>query len=161
MIKAMVEDNSGNHDDANDVFQEAVILLYRKINNETFELTSSFKTYLYSICWHIWMKELRDRNVKNDKLEEYKHLENNPENIDVEYELHRRYKLYQEHFKQLPSDCQKILKMALDKIPAKKIAKKMGLKGEKYVKKRKYICKKTLVDSIKNDKRYKDNYEGY
>jgi RNA polymerase sigma factor (sigma-70 family) len=159
MIQTMVEENSGNLDDANDVFQESVILIYRKIKDETFQLTASFSTYIYSIAWYVWMREIRVRDLQKSKMEEIEYLENNPESISIEYELHRRYKLYQEYFKKLPKDCQKILKMFLKGDSLKKIAKKMRLKSENYVKKRKYICKKTLIQSIKNDARFNDNVE--
>ena len=157
LIRSMVETNWGDPEDAKDVFQEAIILIYRKMKNETFQLSSSFKTYLYSICWYIWMKERRSREHEGERIDEYKYLENNPESLSVEYELHRQYKLYQQHLKKLPKDCRKILKMYLKEQSPEKIAKKLGLKSENYVKKRKYICKELLSKAIKNDKRFKDD----
>lgn len=37
-------------DDLNDIFQDAVIILYEKIVSGNFELTSSIQTYLNSVC---------------------------------------------------------------------------------------------------------------
>ncbi len=155
----MVIENYGNEDDAEDVFQESIILIYRKITNESFELTSTFKTYMFAVCWNMWKKELRYRSRHKNIKEGYQYLAQNPENLNVEYELHRRYKLYQEHFKKLGKDCQKILKMVLKGDSYQKIAKKMRLKSAQYVKKRKYICKEELIEAIRNDKRYNDFYE--
>ena len=155
----MVEKYKGDKDDAKDVFQEAVIIIFRKIKNESFQLTSTFKTYLYSVSWYIWMKELRDRDNEFERSEEYKYLEDHTDNIQIEYELNRRYKLYQENFKKLGKDCRKILNMYFKQVPLKKIAKKMGYKSEPYVKKRKYLCKEKLVKLIRNDKRFDDYHE--
>ncbi|MFP4449200.1 MAG: RNA polymerase sigma factor [Bacteroidales bacterium] len=159
MIRSIVIENSGNEEDARDIFQESIILIYRKITNESFQLTSAFKTYLFSVCWKMWQRELRDRYRKVNMKQDYKYFAQNPENIEIEYELHRRYKLYQEHFKKLGKECQQILKMALKQVPFEKIAKKLRLSSAKYVKKRKYLCKEELIKSIKQDKRYNDFYE--
>ena len=35
-VKAFVNSNSGNDDDARDIFQEAIIVIYRKVNDESF-----------------------------------------------------------------------------------------------------------------------------
>lgn len=158
-IKAMVEQNSGDYDDAREVFQDSIIIIYRKIQNESFELTSSFGSYLYGVCWRIWLKELRDRRLQNEAIDEYKYLEENPESIVIEYELHRRYKLYQEYFKKMSKNCKKILRLYLKNTPEKKILKKLGLENITQVKKLKHTCKKKLIDLIKSDKRYKDRYE--
>jgi len=37
-------------DELNDVFQDAMLILYEKIVNEDFKLTSSIQTYLNSVC---------------------------------------------------------------------------------------------------------------
>lgn len=67
-IKRFIIDNQGSEQDAKDVFQEAIIIIYRKIKDGTFDLSSTFKTYLYSVCRFIWVKQL----AKNKELEEDK-----------------------------------------------------------------------------------------
>ncbi len=158
-VRAMVEQNNGMYKDAQEVFQDSIIIIYRKIKNENFELTSSFATYLYSVCWKIWMKELRDRNRENEVREEYQYLQENPEDVAVQYELHRRYKLYQEYFKKLNKECKKILKLYLKDTPEKKMAKKLGIENVENLKRRKQYCKKKLIELIKKDQRYNDRYE--
>ncbi|MEP2281305.1 sigma-70 family RNA polymerase sigma factor [Maribacter sp.] len=37
-------------DDLNDIFQDAIIILYEKIVNEDFQLTATIQTYLNSVC---------------------------------------------------------------------------------------------------------------
>ncbi|KSA14190.1 RNA polymerase sigma factor [Maribacter dokdonensis] len=37
-------------DDLNDIFQEAIIILYENIVNDDFQLTSTIQTYLNSVC---------------------------------------------------------------------------------------------------------------
>jgi RNA polymerase sigma factor (sigma-70 family) len=59
-IAKYVQQNSGSRQDAEDIFQEAVIVLLHKIRQPEFCLTASLKTYLFSISKNIWLKKLRD-----------------------------------------------------------------------------------------------------
>jgi RNA polymerase sigma factor (sigma-70 family) len=50
---------SGNREKAQDVFQDALLILVEKVHQKDFELTSSVSTYLYSICKNLWMNQFR------------------------------------------------------------------------------------------------------
>ena len=63
-IEAHITQNFGNTEDAEDVFQEAIIVLLQKVRQENFVLTSSLKTYLFAIARNLWLKRLRD-NKRN------------------------------------------------------------------------------------------------
>ena len=69
MVLQLVLNNNGNEDDAKDVFQECVIVLYNKVKNGNFELNSKLKTFIYSVCRRLWLKRLNanSRNVRNIK----------------------------------------------------------------------------------------------
>lgn len=62
MVLHMVVQNSGTEDEAKDIFQEAVIVLYDKIKGGDFELTSQLKTYIYSVCRRLWLKQLGSKS---------------------------------------------------------------------------------------------------
>lgn len=59
MIQTMIINNNGSSDDARDIFQEAMIVLYEKAKSETFELNCLLKTYIYSVCRRLWLKRLQ------------------------------------------------------------------------------------------------------
>ncbi len=61
MIFSLVIKNNGNEEDALDVLQDALIVLYEKIQLGTFELSAKLTTYLYGIARNIWYKKLRDQ----------------------------------------------------------------------------------------------------
>ncbi len=44
MVQAMVVKNNGTIDDAKDIFQEAMIVLYEKVRSDSFELSCQIKT---------------------------------------------------------------------------------------------------------------------
>lgn len=161
-INFFIKKNNGDDDDANDIFQEAIIILYRKLNANDLVLDCSFDTYLYSICRYLWLKELDKRKIEQENIKD--NHEFNDEIYDDSLEkitdLNERYKLFQKHFTNLGKDCQKILQLYFDKVPLQNIADLMGFKSEKYAKKRKYSCKEYLIKSIKQDLHYRNILSG-
>lgn len=162
-IKFLITTNSGTETDAEDVFQDALVVLYRKIAKENLVLTSSFKTFLYSICRNLWLQRLDRRVFSNEFLdmEDLTELQeiSSSEQADEE---HEKYRLFQQHYFRLSDDCQKILKLFMSKVSLREIAEIMGFKTEKYAKTRKFMCKEKLKNSIINDpnfKKYLIDYE--
>lgn len=61
-IQALIINNNGSSDDAKDIFQEALIVLYEKVRSGSFELNCQIKTYLYSVSKRLWLKKLSVSN---------------------------------------------------------------------------------------------------
>jgi RNA polymerase sigma factor (sigma-70 family) len=59
MVQSMILNNNGTIDDARDVFQEAMVVLYEKAKTAQFELNCQLKTYIYSVCRRLWLKRLQ------------------------------------------------------------------------------------------------------
>jgi len=157
-INYFIRKNQGSEDDASDIFQEAIIIIYRKIkeNDLIFE-KSSFKSYLFSVCRFLWLKQLEKRRIEKEKLNDSLPYQEDlyDDNLNELIEKNERYGLYQKHFSTLSTDCQKLLQLFFEKVPLREIAKVMGYKGEKYAKKRKYKCKELLISRIKQDAEFK------
>lgn len=155
LIKFLVTENGGMSEDAEDIFQDGIIIIYNKISLNQLTLTSSFKTYMYSVCRNLWLQKLSKRKAIFDKLtdvEEFIDLPNDilQETSAAEIEMHR---IIQIHFLSLPEDCQKVLKLFIKNIPLREIAGIMGFKTENYAKTRKYLCKQELKKRIADDPR--------
>jgi|SRR6185312_6216109 len=83
MVQSMILSNSGYPEDARDIFQEAMIVLYEKARSGSFELNSQLKTYLYSVCRRLWLKRL------NQAQRVFPEVEGLEEKIPVEEDLER------------------------------------------------------------------------
>lgn len=157
-INYFVKKNHGNEEDASDIFQEAIIVIYRKLKESDliFE-KSSFAGYLFSVCRFLWLKQLEKRRIEKEKLNESLPFQEDlyDENLSEIVEKNERYGLYQKHFATLSTDCQKLMQLFFERVPLKEIAKVMGYKGEKYAKTRKYKCKEILIRRIKQDTEFK------
>jgi RNA polymerase sigma factor (sigma-70 family) len=157
-INYFIKKNQGSEDDASDVFQEAIIVIYRKLKeNDLIFKKSSFAGYLFSVCRFLWLKQLEKRRIEKQKINDTLPFQENlyDENLVELVDKNERYGLYQKHFATLSSDCQKLMQLFFEKVPLKEIAKVMGYKGEKYAKTRKYKCKELLIQRIKQDTEFK------
>jgi RNA polymerase sigma factor (sigma-70 family) len=155
-IKFLITSNSGNENDAEDIFQDALVIIYQKIIKNDLVLTSSFKTFLYSVCRNLWLQRLDRRAISVGFLEK-ESINNLQEILQIDFEdpENLKFRVYQKHFLKLSKDCQKILRLFLDKMPLEDIAEEMGFKTQKYAKTRKYMCKEKLKNKILNDPRCK------
>jgi RNA polymerase sigma factor (sigma-70 family) len=59
MVQSFVLNNSGNTEEARDLFQETMIVLYEKAVSGRFELHCQLKTYIYSVSRRLWLKRLQ------------------------------------------------------------------------------------------------------
>ena len=71
MVLQLVINNSGDGDDAKDIYQEAIIILYNKVKTGDFELSSKLKTYIYSVCRRLWLKRLSQLNRYGGDIKDF------------------------------------------------------------------------------------------
>ena len=156
MTRHLIVNNSGNDQDAEDVFQDALVIVYKRIILDELSLNSTFKTFFYSVCRNIWLQSLEKQKKQNHEFVDFETITAIPEPTieeinDIE---NKKHKLYQEHFLNLSEDCQKVIQLFLKKISLREIASIMGYKSENYAKTRKFDCKEELKKRILNDSNY-------
>lgn len=61
MVQTLIINNNGSADDARDIFQETVIVLFEKAKSGSFELNCQLKTYVYSVSRRLWLKKLQQQ----------------------------------------------------------------------------------------------------
>ena len=149
-IKNHVIKNSGSEDDASDVFQDTIITLYQRIMHNNFTLTSELKGYFFGIARNIWSAQLRQK-VKTEEI-----LNDLPEEVDDELSDPALQKLVSAAFARLKPDCQMTLTLFYEGNTYEEIALKMNLKNEQYARRKKYLCKETLIELIKLDPEYQE-----
>lgn len=149
-IISWVKDNNGTESDARDIFQEALIALFRKLEKGDFELTCTLKSFLRIMCRNLWLVRLRN-NKKMDAspIEEKEHVDLG-EDLISRLEQSEKEQLFFKHFDSLGEKCQQILQWFFEKVPLKEIAQKLDT-SESYIKKRKFICKEKLVKAVQAD----------
>lgn len=146
-VSGYIVQNSGTFEDAEDVFQEAVIVLLQKIRQSDFVLSSSLKTYLYAISKNLWLKRLRDnkaRNIDNYPYPISDYVETSPKESETEISREEKVRNW---LQKITMHCQKILKaLFFHKIPMDILMVKMGWKNKHTASNQKHKC----MQQIKN-----------
>jgi RNA polymerase sigma factor (sigma-70 family) len=155
MIQTLVINNSGSSDDARDIFQEALVVLYEKVRMGSFELNCQLKTYLYSVCKRLWLKRLQynSRYVTPDVEVEL--------TVSVEEDMaaHEKrdadYELMNKAIGNLGEPCKSLLEAYyINKMNMQDIASQFGYTNADNAKNQKYKClmrlKKIFFTQYKN-----------
>jgi len=129
IIEGYVIHHYGNRDQAKDVFQEAMIIVYNKIKSNKLELSCKFGTYLYAICKNIWMQERKKYQLHAEKLRQQPLVVNDPGPADDPLLQNQLNELFNKHFNELSKDCQKILSMYFNNFTVEDIRVSNELQG--------------------------------
>ncbi len=147
-VQAMITNNSGSSDDAQDLFQEALTALWINVKVDKYKLHSGAKlsTYFYQLCKNKWISQLRRKKIKTT---DWKDELGNKEAIIDNHDEERILKVEQA-MKRLGSSCQELLeRYYYRKESLKVIAVHLGY-TEKTTKNNKYRCMhklKTILSS--------------
>jgi RNA polymerase sigma factor (sigma-70 family) len=157
-VRWIVERNSGNEADAEDVFQDGMLVLYHRLSYGDLRLNCALKTYFYAVCQKIWYKRLERKHrllYQSDTFAEDILASYSTQETDFSEEELAKTRLFMKHFFSLPEDCQRLLRLFCEKKTFREIAQIMNFKDEGYVKTRKYLCKNMLRKRIMKDPEYK------
>ena len=159
IIEGYITHNQGSREQARDIFQDAMIIVYKRIKSDELELSCKFGTYLYAICKNIWMQERKKYLQRAEKLRQQPLEVHDPGPADDPLLQKHLTDLFNKHFDALSKDCQKILSMYFNNFSVEDIRAAMNYKDLHHTADRKYRCKKSLINRIVNDplfKRLKD-----
>ena len=62
MVLHLITTNNGSEDDAKDIYQETLVVLYEKVRAGSFDLHSQLKTYIYAVGRRLWLKQLAQKS---------------------------------------------------------------------------------------------------
>lgn len=150
-INRFITNNQGSEDDAKDIFQDAIIIFYKQIKNEDFELKCSIHTYLYSVSRNLWLKRLAvaDRETPLNETHDFIPLK--------ETQLTLLYKAEETTIimgiiERLGEECRKILLASFfEKKKMSQIAASLGYATEQAARNKKYKCMNKLKEMVKGD----------
>ena len=141
MIQSLIVNNNGSADDARDIFQEAMIVLYEKVRSGSFELNCMIKTYVYSVSRRLWLKRLQQMNhyaPVSDNLEETIPVE---EEIEENERINYEFQAMDRAISSLGEPCKSLLEAYyLDRKNMLEIAQSFGYTNADNAKNQKYKC---------------------
>ncbi|MFZ5941190.1 MAG: RNA polymerase sigma factor [Bacteroidota bacterium] len=159
-IDHYVRQHGGTSEEAKDVFQEGMIIIYFKINSGGLNLKCKFSTYLYAVCKNIWIQASKKRKRQAEMArEKYMVVEEPSTEIDPASEIELK-NLFERQFIRLSQDCQLILRMFFSGSSLQEIRDALGYKTIQHTVDRKYRCNKSLVNKIMQDPVFNELKDG-
>lgn len=150
MVTYMIKENKAGFLEPEDLFQDALMIIIRKIDSDELILKAKFSTYLYAVCKNLIEYHQKRKDVRQKYLISQEKDEVQEEDFSEKYDEDYENKIYQHYFSKLGSSCQEILRLFWMDVPFKEIAKKTG-NTESYVRKKKHDCKTRLIELVINN----------
>ena len=146
-IKKMIMYKGGTPEDARDVFQDAVLVFYKNVKKDSYELRTEIDAFIYSVSRNLWYNIVRKEKRKS-------YFEDGEENkiADVKYDKlidEERQKAIVSLFSRIGERCKELLIYKFyDGLNMTEIKEKMNFSNENSAKTQHYKCKQKLIELI-------------
>lgn len=143
-----VQKNNGGEQDAADVFQDALIVLYKLAKADRLDGISNVKAYFFSICRNLWLKALKKGQRTTELTQEHYTLPEEVLPIQSIF-LNEKKELLNQLLLSIGESCQKILiHYYYERLKMKEIMKLMNFSSEQVAKNKKSACMKKLREVV-------------
>lgn len=137
--------NNGTADDAQDLLQESLVVLWERVRAGKFEHKARLSTFIYATAKNIWSQRLRkkEREVAGG-LDPEGDQDFSPSVLETMIETERARSV-REALDRIGEQCRKLLLLFYwEELSMEEIAQKLGFANADTVKAKKYQCKKAL-----------------
>lgn len=151
-----IRNNSGNQDQAQDIVQEIMMLLFNQAKANTLQLTCPFDAYFFLLCKRKWLNELKKTANKGVTINEDAGSisESAHELVEQTKEFDEKQQLFDTMFQKLGDKCQEVLKLSFTLKTMEEVAEKLNVTYG-YVRKKKSLCIGQLTQWIQENKNFK------
>lgn len=158
MVQSLIINNNGSSDDAKDVFQEAMIVLYEKARSGIFELNCQIKTYIYSVSRRLWLKKLQQSGRYSGEIVNAEGFVQVEDDIEEHEKRDLEFEMMAKAIIRLGEPCKSLLHaFYMEKKNMQEIAANFGYTNAENAKTQKYKClvrlKKIFFSHYKNGTR--------
>jgi len=155
MIQSLIINNNGSVDDAADIFQESMIVLFEKAKSPEFELNCLIKTYLYSVARRLWLKKLQQMQRFGRATDASMEMVAVEEDLEIHEKKQLEFNVMDAAMAKIGEPCKSLLEAYyIQKKPMQQIAQEFGYTNSDNAKTQKYKClvrlKKLFFAQYKN-----------
>ena len=148
-VVSYIRNNSGDEDQAQDVVQEIMILLFNQAKAKRLQLSCPFDAYFFLLCKRRWLNELKKSSNKGVTIQDDLTSTNVPtEEMVAQTEIfEEKQQLFDMMFQKLGEKCQEVLKLSFTLKSMEEVAEKLNVTYG-YVRKKKSLCTGQLTQWI-------------
>jgi RNA polymerase sigma factor (sigma-70 family) len=151
-VMKLVVSNGGNIQDAEDVFQDTLILFDRQIREGNFKGDSTWTTYFVGIAKWRWVSV--KRKFGRDTELKIEHFTVQVESVEARAIEDEKRELIDNILTKIGERCKTLLKLYKLSFSMEEIAQKMGLSSSEMAKKNAYECRKKFKDFVVENPSY-------
>jgi RNA polymerase sigma factor (sigma-70 family) len=141
MVQSLVTNNNGSKDDAADVFQETIIVLYEKVKIGGFELQAQLKTYIYSVARRIWLNKLQKSQRYNSQPDDIEEIVPVEDDVEQQAQQQQNFTIMEAAMGKVGEPCKSLLQaFYLQKKTMDVISAEFGYTNAENAKNQKYKC---------------------
>ena len=141
IIQSFILNNNGSSDDARDIFQEAMVVLFEKSKDNAFSLNCQVRTYIYSVSRRLWLKRLRQLSKHGAQVEGLEEVVPVEEEIEEHEKRNTDFLLMENVMGKIGEPCKSLLDAYyLQKKSMQDIAVEFGYTNADNAKNQKYKC---------------------
>ncbi|AXT51319.1 sigma-70 family RNA polymerase sigma factor [Aquimarina sp. BL5] len=153
LVRRLILKYNGTTEDVEDIFQEALVLLYHKLKSGELDVYTSIHSYFIGICKNMWRNQLRKKRISEYyQLCEKSTPDPSDSIIDTITKEHQQ-NLFNKHLDNLSKGNKSILKLFFEEKSNRDIANITGC-SEGYTRKKKCIIKERLQKMVQSDPVY-------
>jgi len=148
-VQGYILQNSGDIDQAKDIFQEAFLVVWQQVNTGEFvpRNTTALQGFLFQIAKNKWLDWLRSNKFRKEVY--FENATPNIEETDDEDQYELRLGILENALQDLGETCRELLKsFYFQKVSIQDLAEKFGWTSQT-AKNNKYRCMETLRKIIK------------
>ena len=144
-VLAYITRNSGTADDAEDMLQESLVVLWERVRSGRFEYSAKLSTYVFGVVKNTWLRRLaQKRREVPSELDPDERSNGAPSALDDLIEREEAG-LVRSALERIGEQCRRLLKLFYwEELSMEEIALEMGFANADTVKAKKYQCKKAL-----------------
>jgi RNA polymerase sigma factor (sigma-70 family) len=153
VLSSYIEQNQGNREDAEDIFQEVILTFINLVQTDKFRGESSVKTFLFAINRNIWLNELKKRGRQLKRNEKFTG-DQPDDDPGIEKFISNRESRKQifSIIESLGEVCRKILvAFYYENLSIADILEKLDYQNEQVVRNKKAKCMKSLEEKFNAD----------
>jgi len=140
--------NNGSEQEAKDIYQETVLVLYNNVKKTDFELNCSLQTYIYAIAKRLWLKQIHKNSLLyrlTDSADEDGTLTDFNVEVDQHLEKEQQFLQMQNSLMELGEPCKTLIEdFYINRFSMDEIADKFGYTNSDNAKNQKYKCLQRL-----------------
>jgi RNA polymerase sigma factor (sigma-70 family) len=154
-VTALVTRNSGTARDAEEVLQEALVILWERVRQQRYQHTARLETFLYATARNLWLRRLaRARREIPREVDPEESISEDPSPLDQLIEGEETA-MVGKALRKLGEPCRTLLVLFYwEEATMEEIAARLGFANAETAKSKKYQCKKALQELLKRSSLY-------